>query len=61
MANMKINFDQFSSEEKRQADVLMEVEYAMQQVAHSHISLDEGYDKLIKLMGPKETEQILKI
>jgi hypothetical protein len=61
MANMNINFDQLSSEEKRKADVLMEVEYAMQQVGYGHISLNEGYDQLIKLMGAREIEQILKI
>lgn len=58
MTNQEIKLDQLSPEEKRKADLLMEAEYILQQVAHGQISLNDGYDQFIKLVGPKIAKTI---
>ena len=56
----KTSVSNLSDDELKKAEFLMEAEYILLQVDHGQISIGEGYQKLIKLLGDKEMEAVLE-
>lgn len=58
---MDISKEKAPSDKRRKAAFLREVEETMQQIDSGSMSMEEGYDRLLKLMGRKEVQQIVEI
>ena len=53
------SFNSLSGEEQKKVAFLMEAEYILQQVDNRQISISEGYQQMIKLLGEKEMDAVL--
>ena len=58
---MDISKEKAPSDTYRKAAFLREVEETLQQIDSGSISMQEGYEKLLQLMGRKEVQQIVEI
>lgn len=54
-------FTRLSSEDRLRLEFMSEVEYIMQQVSHRHLGMNEGYERLMNLLGEKEFENVLQV
>lgn len=61
MSNVNTVIDELSVDDRQKADFMVELAYVIHSVEHEEISIVEGYEKIIRLLGATEIERILQI